>query len=173
MIIVVMGVAGSGKSTIAKTLARKLKIDFVDADQFHSPENVQKMSAGVALSDEDRRPWLNALSQAIKSWIDQGKSVALACSALKRKYRDILNVDPANMRFVYLKGSESLFASRLARRKNHFMKSGMLQSQLATLEEPGPDEAIICDAHQSVIEIVMQIISCGSTKRSAADEGAP
>lgn len=158
MIYIVMGVAGSGKSTIAKVLALKLKIDFVDADQYHSPENVAKMKGGTPLTDEDRLPWLNALADAMTEWIKKGESKALACSALKKSYRKILNVDPENVRFIYLKGTYKLFAERLARRKKHFMKENMLLSQFETLEEPEDDEAIVCDARDSVFEIVTHAI---------------
>ncbi|MBX9690315.1 MAG: gluconokinase [Candidatus Obscuribacterales bacterium] len=166
MIIVVMGVAGCGKSTIAKTLARKLKIEFVDADSFHSQENIAKMSSGVSLSDEDRYPWLESLRTAISQWIKEERSVALACSALKAEYRRILNVDAEKLLFVYLKGNQRLFASRLARRKTHFMKENMLASQLETLEEPSEEEAMICDAGQPVINIVRSIIAGSKAGKS-------
>lgn len=159
MIIVVMGVAGSGKSTIAKTLARKLVIEYVDADDFHSSGNVEKMRRGIPLTDEDRMPWLQALRDAVKGWIAEKKSVVLACSALKRSYRDILNVDDKLVRFFYLKGSSKLFASRLAKRESHFMKESMLASQFAALEEPTAEEATMCDARGTVMEIVSFMIS--------------
>ncbi len=159
MIIIVTGVAGSGKSTIAKTLARKLRIEYFDADSFHSSQNVEKMRSGEALTDEDRLPWLESMQDAIRGWISSGNNIVLACSALKSSYRDILNVDPTMVQFVFLKGSERLFASRLARRQNHFMKAGMLSSQFEALEEPGPEDATICDAGQTVAEIVAQIIA--------------
>jgi gluconokinase len=159
MIFVVTGVAGSGKSTIAKTLARKLRIEYVDADDFHSEANINKMRNGEALTDEDRLPWLQAMRSAIEGWIHSGKNVVLACSGLKKAYRDILKVDEQQVRFAYLKGSQRLFASRLARRKDHFMKGNMLASQFATLEEPTASEATICDASQSVQQIVSHIIS--------------
>ena len=158
MIYIVMGVAGSGKSTIAKVLARKLKIEFVDADQYHSAANVAKMKGGTPLTDEDRFPWLNSLADAIRGWIEKGESKTLACSALKRSYREILNVDPKNVRFIYLQGSYKLFAERLSRRKKHFMKEKMLLSQFETLEEPTADEAIICDANDSIFELVTHAV---------------
>lgn len=158
MIVVVMGVAGSGKSTIAKTLARKAGMRYEDADSFHSAENVAKMRSGEALDDSDRQPWLDALQQAMKEWIASGKSVALACSALKKKYRDQLKVDSTQVKFAFLKGSYPLFHSRLQRRSKHFMSAAMLASQFEALEEPDPREAIICDASQSVPDICKQIL---------------
>lgn len=158
MILVVMGVSGSGKSTIAKTLARKSSMKYEDADSFHSAENVAKMRAGEPLNDSDRQPWLNALQEAMKDWIASGQSVALACSALKKKYRDQLKIDPEQVKFAYLKGSYPLFYSRLQRRKKHFMSAEMLESQFNALEEPDAHEAIICDASQSIPEICQTII---------------
>ena len=153
-----MGVAGCGKSTIARRLAARLKIEFLDADAFHSKENIEKMSRGIALTDADREPWLNTLREAVELRIAEGRSATLACSALKRKYRQVLTVDSAKQCFVYLRGSQTLFESRLAHRKQHFMKSDMLKSQFETLEEPGADEAIICDAGMPVMQIVGEII---------------
>ena len=117
------------------------------------------MSQGTPLNDADREPWLAALRTAIKGWIDSGTHVTLACSSLKRSYRHILNVDPGEVRFAYLKGSYALFASRLSWREDHFMKESMLESQFETLEEPEADEATICDANKTVMEIVASIIS--------------
>jgi len=153
-----MGVAGSGKSTIARRLASKLRIEFLDADRYHSKENIEKMSAGIALTDEDRLPWLNSLRQLIAERLTEGRSATLACSALKRKYREILTVEKRKQCFAYLKGSPALFEKRLSSRKEHFMKSDMLKSQFETLEEPESDEAIICDAGQPVLRIVDEII---------------
>jgi len=168
MIIVVMGVSGSGKSTIAKTLARKLHIEYADADSFHSAANVAKMSKGEPLTDADRIPWLESLRSAIETWIKEGRNVTLACSALKNSYRDILNVDAKIVRFAFLKGSYSLFASRLEKRTTHFMKTTMLKSQFEALEEPDENDATICDAGQSVMDIVSQIISANFDSISSA-----
>jgi|688.fasta_scaffold985240_1 gluconokinase len=158
MIVVVMGVAGSGKSTVAKTLARKVEMEYEDADSFHSAKNLEKMRSGQPLTDEDRQPWLNSLQQSIQEWIASGRSVALACSALKKSYREQLMVDPAQVKIAYLKGSYPLFYSRLQRRKKHFMSAEMLESQFKALEEPEPDEAIICDASKSIPQILNQIL---------------
>ncbi len=159
MIIIVMGVAGSGKSTIARNLARKLRCKFEDADSYHSPENREKMASGQPLTDEDRKPWLEALRAEILLCIKNGESAVLACSALKKSYREILNADREKTRFVYLKGSYSLFRKRLARRKKHFMKEDMLKSQFEALEEPDEKEATICDARDPVMKIVSSLLS--------------
>jgi gluconokinase len=139
-VLVVMGVSGSGKSTIAALLALRLQWEFADADWYHSAANVEKMHAGIALTDEDRRPWLAAMA----AWIDEmrrhGRHGVLACSALKRRYRDVLTGGREDVRFAYLKGDEALIARRLAVRHDHFMPSALLSSQLDALEEPGADE---------------------------------
>src|SRR5438067_12761926 len=135
MIILVMGVTGAGKTTIGSLLAQQLDWEFVDADSFHSPENVEKIRQGIALSDADRAPWLRAIRDAILKWIAERKNVVLACSALKREYREELVVGPkANV--VYLKGSYELISSRLRARHGHFATEKLLASQSETLEEP-------------------------------------
>jgi gluconokinase len=140
-IIVVMGVSGSGKTTISALLAGLLRWEFEDADDFHPPENVAKMHSGVPLTDEDRWPWL----RAIAAWIDAtrraGGHGVVGCSALKRCYRDILiGNDRPDVRLVYLKGAEKLIAARQAARQGHFMPTALMKSQFEALEEPTPDE---------------------------------
>ncbi len=139
-IIVVMGVSGSGKSTIAAMLAIRLGWPYEDGDWFHPPANVEKMHAGEPLTDEDRWPWL----RAIAAWIDQtrgaNRRAVLACSALKRAYRDILVGDRPDVRLVYLKGDRTLIGRRMAVRHGHFMPPSLLDSQFAALQEPGVDE---------------------------------
>jgi gluconokinase len=135
MIVIVMGVTGAGKTTVGRLLAEQLSWQFVDADDFHPPENVEKMRQGIPLTDVDRRPWLQRLRTQIESWIAVGKNVVLACSALKRSYRLELAAGP-DVRFVYLKGSAALIAARLRSRHGHFAGEQILAGQFADLEEP-------------------------------------
>jgi gluconokinase len=155
-----MGVSGSGKSTIGTLLARTLQWEFGDADSFHPPANVDKMQKGIPLTDEDRRPWL----RAIAAWVDKTRSAGacgvVGCSALKRRYRDILIGERRDVRLVYLKGSEELIARRMAMRHGHFMPPSLLSSQFAALEEPGPDERpIIVSIEPQPVAIVAEILS--------------
>ncbi|MEH2130597.1 MAG: gluconokinase [Nostoc sp.] len=136
MIILIMGVSGSGKTTIGKLLADSLEWEFSDADAFHSPENVDKMRRGIALSEADRIPWLQDLQTAIKHWLQENKNVVLACSALKDSYRQFLLLDSDGIKLVYLKGSYELIQMRLQERSNHYMGEKLLNSQFDTLEEP-------------------------------------
>ena len=139
-VIVVMGVSGSGKSTIAAALAARLGWAYEDADWFHPPSNIEKMHSGQALTDDDRWPWL----QGIAAWIDATRKAGgrgvIACSALKRAYRDVLVNDRRDVRIVYLKGERELIAHRFALRHGHFMPASLLESQFATLQEPREDE---------------------------------
>jgi len=135
MIVIVMGVVGSGKTTVGRLLAAQLGWGFADADDFHSTANVEKIRRGIALDDNDRGPWLENLRAAITRWIAEKRSFVLACSALKRSYRQELSVGPA-IRFVYLKGSADLIAERLRSRHGHFAGEQILASQFADLEEP-------------------------------------
>ena len=141
--LIVMGVSGSGKSTIASALAERLGWPFEDGDRFHPPGNVAKMSAGHPLTDEDRWPWLQAIADEIGRVCRAGGHLVVACSALKRAYRDVLVGDRGDVRFVFLEGSQALIAGRLARRKGHFMPPGLLDSQFKTLEPPQADEQAI------------------------------
>ncbi len=138
--LIVMGVSGSGKSTIAEKLAARLGWTYEDGDKFHPKSNVEKMRAGHPLADEDRKPWLQAIATEIDRACAAGEHAVIACSALKRSYRDILLHGRDDVRFVYLDGSQELIASRLAKRKDHFMPPGLLDSQFKTLEPPGADE---------------------------------
>ena len=140
MILVMMGVAGSGKTTIARTLAERLGWRFQEGDALHPPANVAKMSAGTPLTDEDRWPWLHAIAAVIDSWRAEGASGIVTCSALKRAYRDILIGPRTDVRLVHLAGEKALIAGRMAARKGHFMPTALLDSQFATLEPPGADE---------------------------------
>jgi gluconokinase len=137
MIVVLMGVSGSGKTTVGKELAERLGWPFLDADDFHPKANVEKMRRGEPLNDDDRRPWLEALRQRLDESADRGENVVLGCSALKHEYRDYLREDvSAPVRYVYLEGSEELIRERLAKRKGHFMPPGLLHSQFEALEPP-------------------------------------
>ncbi len=150
-----MGVTGAGKTTIGVLLAQRLGWEFVDADSFHSPANVEKIRLGIPLDDADRAPWLRSLRQAMEGWVAERKNVVLACSALKRSYRDELYI-AGETRFVYLKGSYDLIYQRLRQRHGHFASEKILASQFATLEEP--DNAITVRIDRSEDEIVADIM---------------
>ena len=139
-VVVVMGVSGSGKSTIAAMLAHRLHWIYEDGDWFHPRSNIEKMHTGIPLTDEDRWPWLNAIAAWIDATRKAGSHGVIACSALKRAYRDILIGDRPDVRLVYLKGDRDLIARRLATRDGHFMPPSLLESQFATLEEPPQPE---------------------------------
>jgi len=143
MIVVLLGVSGAGKTTIGELLSQRLGWPLLDADDFHPPANIEKMRSGIALTDEDRWPWLDRLNGLLKEKDSNGQSVLLACSALKQKYRDRLAAGCSDLRWVHLKGSFELIASRMTARKGHYMKAGLLESQFAALEEP--IDAIIVD----------------------------
>lgn len=156
MIIVVMGVSGSGKTTVGKLLAMTLGWAFHDADDFHPPANIAKMSQGVPLDDSDRSPWLESMSQAIRGWLSESKNVVLACSALKDAYRDKLVVDPRNVKLIFLKGTYEQIMERMSDRKDHFMPPDLLESQFEILEEPY--EAIVVNIDRSPAEIVQTVV---------------
>ena len=139
-VLVVMGVSGCGKTTIAKLVGASLGWDVIEGDTFHPPANIEKMKHGVPLTDEDRWPWLHAIAAAIDTERAAGRSALVACSALKRAYRAILIGERADVALVYLQGSRAVIAARLAARRGHFMPPGLLDSQFATLEEPGANE---------------------------------
>lgn len=154
MVILLMGVTGSGKTTVGQALAESLRWPFIDADDFHPPSNVAKMRAGIPLDDADRAPWLAALRTHIVGWLNSEANVVLACSALKQAYRDEVVVSP-DVRLVYLRGSSELITARLRERHGHYMDPNLLSSQFATLEEPR--DALVVDVDTSVDEIVKQI----------------
>ena len=159
VIAVVMGVSGSGKTTVAVQLSAALGCQFQEGDDLHPPENVEKMHAGTPLTDADRLPWLRKIAEEIDGWRARGESGVLTCSALKRSYRDIIIGDRAGVTLIYLKGSHDLIHRRMAARRAHFMPVAMLDSQFATLQEPRPDEhPITVDVGGSPIEIVTEIV---------------
>ncbi|MBV8185692.1 MAG: gluconokinase [Alphaproteobacteria bacterium] len=140
IIVVVMGVSASGKTTVARLLAERLHAAFQEGDALHPAANVEKMKNGIPLTDADRLPWLHRIAQRIDEWRLAGQSGVLTCSALKRSYREIIVGDRPEVRLVYLKGSHALIRRRIEARHGHFMPASLLDSQFATLEEPGPDE---------------------------------
>lgn len=154
MVILIMGVSGSGKTTIGQMLAAQLNWPFVDGDSLHSAANIAKMSAGIPLTDEDRKPWLLALEGVMQGWITGQKSGIIASSALKDKYRQLLVTSP-EIKVVYLRGTYDLIYSRMQHRPGHYMKADMLKSQFAALEEPA--DALIVDIALPVEQIVATI----------------
>ncbi len=159
-VVVVMGVSGSGKTTIAALLAGRLHWEFAEADSFHPVANVEKMRSGIPLTDEDRRPWLHAIAAWIDSVRAAGQHGVITCSALKRSYRDIIIDGRDDVRLVYLKGEYDLIAHRMVARHGHYMPVTLLQSQFDTLEEPGPDEKpIVVSIEASPRDIVARIIA--------------
>jgi len=166
---VMMGVCGSGKSLIGDELARALDIAFVEGDDLHPPHNLQRMAAGMALTDDDRHGWLLAIAARLREAKRAGLGLVVSCSALKRSYRDVLrSVGDADLRFVYLAGTRALLAERLAKRRGHFMPPSLLDSQLSILEEPSPDErALVCDISEAPHAIVADLLARTTSPRSA------
>ncbi|MGQ0648103.1 MAG: gluconokinase [Gemmatimonadaceae bacterium] len=157
---VVMGVSGSGKSRIGAALARALGITFLEGDEYHPVENVERMSSGIPLTDDDRLPWLRSLALHIHKAKDARTGLVMACSALNRSYRDILRVPAPELRFVFLKGERALIAERLTGRRGHFMSTSLLESQFAALEEPLPDEhAWVCDIREAPQDLVAALVA--------------
>ena len=142
MIVIVFGVSGAGKTTIGKLLAQELGWRFYEADDFHSQVNIDKLRRGIPLTDEDRWPWLENLRQLIKRSLEAGENAVLACSALKRAYRERLRVSD-QVKFVFLHGDYALIEQQLRERRSHFMNPELLRSQFADLEKPKPDEDVI------------------------------
>ena len=155
MIIILMGVSGSGKTTIGSLLARELNWPFYDGDDFHPQVNIEKMNQGAALTDDDREPWLNSIRQLIERHVSKGGSAVIACSALKKSYRKILAEGLREVRFVFLKGDYELIKARLENRPKHFFEKGLLKNQFEVLEEP--ENALREDISLGPIEIVNTI----------------
>lgn len=157
-LLIVMGVAGSGKTTVGSLLAERLGWPFFDADDFHPESNLEKMRGGMALSDADRLPWLERLRELIADCLAQDKSAVLACSALKESYRRILAEDDPQVRFVFLQAAPEVLAQRLEQRTGHFFIRPLLDSQLSALETPA--DALTVDASRTPEEIVQEVREC-------------
>ncbi len=157
--IIVMGVSGCGKSTVAALLAGRLGWEFTEGDALHPAGNVEKMRQGIPLTDADREPWLREIASTIGGWRAAGKPGIVACSSLRRSYREIIAGGAEDVRFVYLRGSFTLIEQRLATRQGHYMPVSLLDSQFATLEEPAPDEpAITIDTGAPAGELVNEVL---------------
>jgi gluconokinase len=157
--IIVMGVSGCGKSTVAALLAGRLGWEFTEGDALHPASNVEKMARGVPLDDFDRAPWLQQIARTIHAWRATGKPGVIACSSLRRRYREIIADGADDVRFVYLRGEFSLIEQRLAARQGHYMPASLLESQFATLEEPAGDEpAITMPAGAPVSKLVNEVL---------------
>ena len=156
--IVVTGVSGSGKSKVGQEVAKRLGVKFLDADDFHSAANRDKMHRGIALTDDDRRTWLENLHDVLRQELESGTSCVLACSALKRIYRERLRDGLEGVRFFYLKIDYEVVARRLALRTDHFFDKRLLDSQFAILEEPQPDEAFVIDQNRPLTEVVQEVL---------------
>jgi gluconokinase len=153
--LIVMGVSGSGKSTVGENLAKRLGWIYEDADQFHPASNIAKMSAGLALTDDDRWPWLKAIAAEIDRVCAADERLVVGCSALRRVYRDVLVHGRTDVRLIYLDGTQEMIADRLGRRKGHFMPPGLLTSQFKTLEPPTADEHPLTVSIDAPVEAVV------------------
>ncbi|WP_047243773.1 gluconokinase [Chromobacterium subtsugae] len=157
--IVVMGVAGCGKSSAGRLLAEALNASFIEGDSFHPPENIARMRAGVPLNDADRAGWLANLAERLRQGRADGERMVLACSALKRRYRDVLRGGDPDLAFIHLAGERALIAERMRERSGHFMPESLLDSQFGDLEAPGADErSIRCDIQQPPTALLRQIL---------------
>jgi gluconokinase len=174
VIAVVMGVSGSGKTTVSVLLSAALGCQFQEGDDLHPAANVEKMRSGTPLTDADRLPWLHKIAEEIDGWRARGESGVLTCSALKRSYREIIIGDRADVTLVYLKGSHDLIHGRMAARHEHFMPVALLDSQFATLQEPTPDEhPIIVDVGARPIEIVTEIVHQMEERQAGIQSNRP
>ena len=168
MVIVLMGVSGAGKTTVGQLLAQALGAEFAEGDAYHPPENIEKMHRGIPLEDADRWPWLHNLGAQIDRWVAAGKTVVLACSALKQSYRDILAKGRPGVRFVHLEGAKALIRLRLDRRRGHYMPATLLDSQFAALEPPA--DAITVDVTgtpEAIAATILRMLDLTSRPPSA------
>lgn len=160
MIVIVMGICGSGKTTVGRLLAARLGVPFVEGDDYHPPENVARMAAGHALTDADRWPWLRRLAEAMREWDVAGEDRVVSCSALRAAYRDLLREGAKDVRFIYLEGAVELVRDRMANRKGHFMPVALIESQIEALEDPNGEPGVIpVDVAGTPEEIVAQALS--------------
>ena len=174
VVVVVMGVSGSGKSTVAALLAAALGCQFQEGDDLHPRANVEKMRSGTPLTDADRMPWLRKIAEEIDGWRARGECGVVTCSALKRSYRDIIIGDRHDVALVYMKGSRELIHQRMVARHEHFMPAALLDSQFATLEEPTPDEhPIIVDVSGRPADIAHEIVRQLEDRQHQTDPTAP
>ncbi len=163
-VAVVMGVSGSGKTTVGRALAERLGWEFQEGDALHPPENVAKMHAGQPLDDNDRAPWLAVVAACVDAWRRDGSCGVITCSALKRKYRDtIIGPDRPEARLVFLTAPRAVLAERIGHRQGHFMPATLLDSQLATLEPPTPDENPIIVTVETSVEVIVEQITAALT----------
>lgn len=169
--VILMGVAGSGKSTVGANLAKRLAWAFLDADDFHPAANVEKMSNGIPLNDEDRMPWLRRLHDELEHRLGSGASIVLGCSALKESYRQIMQEGLSRIDFVFLDVDQVTLTERLGTRQAHFFPKGLLESQFAALERP--QNALIVNANRSIEEVIEQIVAALDEKRLEEDRCLP
>jgi gluconokinase len=163
MVIVLMGVSGTGKTEVGTRLADALGGTFAEGDSYHSAANVEKMRSGKPLDDADRQPWLETMSREIGGWLDAGETVVLACSALKQRYRDVLKAGRPGVRFVYLKGDPALIRERLSGRHGHYMPASLLDSQLEALEEPTDAITVgIEGTPEAIVEEILAKLGAGA-----------
>ena len=164
-ILIIMGVSGSGKSTIGEALAKQLHWPFQEGDQLHPASNVEKMRNSIPLNDDDRLPWLYKIGSTIEAWHTQGQSAIVSCSCLKRCYRAILRFERRYVRFVYLKGTQTLIETRLKQRKHAYMPPTQMASQFAALEAPADDEPILTQSTAQSVEDICDAIRAHYTLR--------
>lgn len=171
MIVILMGVSGSGKTTIGQILSEKLSWPLFDADEFHSAASIEKMRNGIPLEDADRWPWLDRMNAMLREREARGESVLLACSALKQAYRDRLSKGTAEIRWIYLKGGFELIRKRLQARKGHYMKAGLLESQFAALEEPEDALSVdIDDSPNSIADSILLRLQALPARKTGSDK---
>ncbi len=169
-VVVVMGVSGCGKSTVGQLLANALAAAYIEGDDLHSQENVERMRAGIALNDAQRRDWLQALADHLAAAHDEGRPLVVSCSALKRVYRDLLRTGAPDLHLVHLHGTREVLATRSAQREGHYMPVSLLDSQIATLEPPGADENVLTfDVTQAPQEIVQLTMAALNGSRAPVD----